>query len=161
MTTLHNEIIIDAPANRVWAALSELEALSHYDPGVESVSRLEGGRAGVGAGRRCVLRDGGWFEERVTEWDGHHVLAFELVACVLPVRSLRHRYLLTEEGAVTRVEQRMEYQLKYGPFGAALDALVVRKKWDAGIKAFLAGLKTHVEGARGKPMQATLAVEAR
>ena len=161
MTTLHNEIVIEGSVSRVWNALSKLDALPHYDPGVDSVSILEGARTGMGAGRRCVLRDGGWFEERVTEWDGSHVLAFDLVACVLPVRSLRHRYILTEEGTSTRVEQSLEYRLKYGPLGAALDAVVVRRKWDAGIKAFLAGLKKHVEGPHERAGQAILAVQAR
>jgi len=39
----------------------------------------------------------------------------------------------------------MEYQLKFGPFGRLLDALVVRKKWDAGIRGFFSGLKKYVE----------------
>lgn len=161
MTTLHNEIVIEGSASRVWNALSKLDALHDYDPGVESVSMLEGVRTGIGAGRRCVLREGGWFEERITEWDGHHVLAFELVACVLPVRSLRHRYVLTDDGPRTRVEQTMDYRLKYGPLGAALDALFVRRKWDAGIKAFLVGLKKHVEGPHEHTAPAILVAQAR
>ena len=161
MTTLQNEVLIDAPPDRVWRMLSKLDALSDYDPGVASVALLEGVREGVGAGRRCVLREGGWFEERVTESDGRRVLAFELVACTLPVRSLRHRYKLSEAGTQTRVEQTMEYVLKYGMLGSALDALFVRRRWDAGIKAFFKGLKARAEGAPASSPQARLEVEAR
>jgi hypothetical protein len=39
----------------------------------------------------------------------------------------------------------MEYSLKFGPVGNLLDALLVRKKWDAGVKGFFAGLKRYVE----------------
>ncbi|MSP60402.1 MAG: hypothetical protein EXR72_08680 [Myxococcales bacterium] len=49
------------------------------------------------------------------------------------------------DGGATRIEQRMEYQLKYGPIGALMDALLVRRKWDAGIKGFFAGLQRYVE----------------
>jgi hypothetical protein len=63
----------------------------------------------------------------------------------LPVRRLRHHYTRTAENGGTRVDQQQEYELKFGPIGAVLDALVMRRKWDAGIKAFFAGLKRHVE----------------
>jgi hypothetical protein len=39
----------------------------------------------------------------------------------------------------------MEYVLKFGVMGKVMDAMMVRKKWDAGIKSFFAGLKQHVE----------------
>jgi hypothetical protein len=39
----------------------------------------------------------------------------------------------------------MEYELKFGPVGRLLDALVVRKKWDAGVRAFFLGLKEYAE----------------
>jgi hypothetical protein len=161
MTTLHNETVIEAFPARVWSVLSTLDALADYDPGVASVSLLEGPRSGVGAARRCVLQDGSWFEERVTEWDGERVVAFELVACTLPVRALRHRYILSEAGPGTRVEQTMEYALNYGLFGAALDALVVRRRWNAGIKAFMAGLKGRVEGSLDPPMHGRLEANPR
>jgi hypothetical protein len=42
-----------------------------------------------------------------------------------------------------------QYTLKYGAVGAVLDALVVRRKWDAGVKGFFAGLKHYVEASHG------------
>ena len=42
----------------------------------------------------------------------------------------------------------MEYELKFGPIGRLMDAVMVRKKWDAGIKRFFAGLKRYVETER-------------
>lgn len=96
---------------------------------------------------RVDARRGGWFRERVTTWEAQRELAFELYECTLPVRRLRHHYTLTSEGNGTRVEQRMEYELKFGLVGAVLDVIAVRRKWDAAIKAFFRGLKVEV-GAR-------------
>ena len=62
-----------------------------------------------------------------------------------PIRRLKHSYTLAPDGAGTVVRQRMEYELKFGPLGKLLDALMVRRKWDAGIKGFFAGLKRYVE----------------
>jgi hypothetical protein len=42
----------------------------------------------------------------------------------------------------------MEYALKFGPVGRLLDAMVVRRKWQAEIQGFLAGLKDFVELGR-------------
>ena len=53
--------------------------------------------------------------------------------------------MLTPEGSGTRVDQIQDYALKYGAVGALLDLLVVRRKWDAGVKSFFAGLKKYVE----------------
>ncbi len=61
------------------------------------------------------------------------------------MRRLKHDYTLTAEGDGTLVRQRMEYELKLGPIGRLMDAVLVRRKWDAGIKGFFAGLKHYVE----------------
>ncbi len=54
--------------------------------------------------------------------------------CMRPVKLLRHTYTLEKAGDETVVRQRMESELKFGPLGKVMDALMVRKKWDAGIK---------------------------
>jgi carbon monoxide dehydrogenase subunit G len=40
MTTLHNEITIDAPLERIWASLSNIEELDRYDPAVKKSTAL-------------------------------------------------------------------------------------------------------------------------
>jgi ligand-binding SRPBCC domain-containing protein len=145
MTVLRNSIHIEAPPEKVWAVLSRLDALHEFDPGVERSQLRSKHREGIGADRHCDLRTGGWFRERVTVWDPPRAIEFELHECTLPVLKLWHHYTLVADGKGTRVDQRQEYQLKYGPIGKMLDALVVRRKWDAGIKSFFAGLKRHVE----------------
>jgi ligand-binding SRPBCC domain-containing protein len=145
MTLLKNTIHIDAPPERVWAALSRLDALHEFDPGIERSELRSNEAEGMGASRHCDLRGGGWFRDRVTVWQPDREIEFELQECSLPVRRLRHHYTLTPERNGTRVDQQQEYDLKYGFFGGLLDVLVVRRKWDAGIKRFFVGLKTYVE----------------
>lgn len=145
MTTLTNDVDIRAQRQQVWDTLTQLDLLSAYDPGTKA-SVITGEQAsGVGAERRCDVRPGGWFIERVAAWDPVQTLAFELVTCSFPVNSLRHDYTLSESDGVTHVTQVMTYELKYKAVGRALDTVMLRRKWDAGIKAFLGGLKEHVE----------------
>jgi hypothetical protein len=150
VTVLRNSVHIEASPALVWAVLARLDALHEYDPGIaNSVLRSEQ-QTGVGAERQCDIKGGGWFRERVTTWKPESEIEFTLFDCTLPVRSLRHHYTLAPDRGGTRVQQTQEYALKYGPVGTVLDALVVRRKWDAGIKTFFTGLKRHVE-ASGAP----------
>lgn len=151
MTVLENTVHIDAAPERVWRALTRLDALHEYDPGIAKSALCTEQRAGVGADRKCDIKAGGWFRERVTVWKPERALEFTLYDCTLPVARLRHYYALRPERGGTRVDQTQEYTLKYGPLGAALDALVVRRKWDAGVKSFFAGLKQYVEAGGASP----------
>ncbi|HEY2406155.1 MAG TPA: SRPBCC family protein [Polyangiaceae bacterium] len=153
MTTLENSIFIAASPDQVWKVLARLDGLAEYDPAIAEARIETRERSGLLAERRCELKDGNWFRERVTAWEPERALAFELCECSFPVRSLAHRYQLTTENGGTRVEQRMQYELKLGPLGAVLDALLVRRQWNAGIRAFFAGLKDRVESP-DEPRQA-------
>jgi ligand-binding SRPBCC domain-containing protein len=145
MTVLDNSIRIEAPPDRVWAVLASLEALQDYDPGVSRSEIISPAREGLGAARECHLVPGGSYKEKVAEWKPGEALAFELLECTLPVKKLSHRYTLAPEEGGTRVRQRMEYELKLGPLGRVMDAFMVRRRWDAGIKGFFSGLKRYVE----------------
>jgi hypothetical protein len=50
-----------------------------------------------------------------------------------------------DDGMATLVRQEMNYKLKFGPLGNVMDALVMRRKLDAGIRDVFAGLKRYVE----------------
>jgi uncharacterized protein YndB with AHSA1/START domain len=148
VTVLRNSVHIDAPPGRVWEVLAQLDALHEYDPGISSSALRGDKRSGLGADRQCDIKAGGWFRERVTVWEPGRELEFTLYECTLPVRRLRHRYTLTSDEGGTRVDQTQEYTLKYGVLGELLDAMFVRRKWDAGVKSFFAGLKRHIESPR-------------
>ena len=151
MTVLENSIRIDAPPERVWSVLATLDALDQYDPGVAKSDVVTPSREGPGAARRCDLTQGGWFKEKVSDWHPNQSLSFELLECTLPVRRLKHSYMLSLDGSGTLVRQTMEYELKFGLVGKLMNAMMVRKKWDAGIKGFFAGLKDYVETGRRPP----------
>jgi hypothetical protein len=146
MTVLENSIQIQASPEAVWRVLGALATLEQYDPGVRKSQMLDGPSEGVGAARRCDLAPGGWFAERVTDWRPNDALAFELYECTLPVKRLKHRYTLTAHDGGTLVTQTMEYELKFGLVGSLMDSLMVRRKWNDGIRGFFAGLKKRVEG---------------
>jgi ribosome-associated toxin RatA of RatAB toxin-antitoxin module len=146
MATLHNEIIINAPIGKIWEALSEIETLDKYDPAVLKSTAISQATSGIGAKRKVNMKDGkNWFEEQCTVWKPNRQLTYELTACSFPVHQLRHSYTLEEKGSDVKVKQVMQYTVKYGWFGKLLDAVMIRRQSDSGIKKFLAGLKYYTE----------------
>jgi|SRR5688500_11131125 len=148
MTTLENEILIDGPIEKIWAALATVDQLEKYDPTVKRSKAISSAKFGLGATRKVEMKDGkNWFEERCTVWNPNHELAYELMACSFPVHKLSHAYRFEHVGNKVKVKQLMTYEMKYGLFGKVLDVLIVKKQSDAGIKKFFSGLKSFVESS--------------
>jgi uncharacterized protein YndB with AHSA1/START domain len=146
MTTLHNEIIINAPIEKVWEALSSVEELEKFDPTVKKARALSPAKSGIGAKRKVDMKDGkNWFEEKVIEFKPNEALAYQLTDCTFPIADLKHSYVLEKAGAQVKVKQVMQYSVKFGLLGTLLDRLMIRKQTDSGIKKFFEGLKIHVE----------------
>ena len=146
MARIHNEITISATVDKIWSILTDLELLEKYDPTVKKSTLISNEKSGIGAKRKVDMLDGkNWFEEKVTAFRPNHALTYELTACTFPVQNLTHSYSFEKVGGQTKVAQLMEYTVKFGLLGRLLDALMIRKQSDSGIKKFFAGLKSYAE----------------
>lgn len=146
MTTIKNEIAINAPVEKIWAVLSDLPLLEKYDPTVLKSELISTEKSGVGAKRKVYMNDGkNWFEEKVTIWQPGEALTIQLTDCTFPIHSLNHSYSFSINGATTVVRQIMQYEVKYGLIGKIMDKMMIRKQSDKGIKLFMGGLKKIVE----------------
>jgi ligand-binding SRPBCC domain-containing protein len=141
-----HEITINAPLEKVWSVLSNVEALEQFDPTVRKSNAVSTIRNGIGAKRKVDMADGkNWFEEVVTTSIQNEALTYELTACSFPIHSLKHSYSFVSNGTQTTVRQVMEYRVKYGLLGQLLDKLMIRKQTSGGVKKFFAGLKSYLE----------------
>jgi len=146
MATIHNEVLIHAPLEKIWDVLATPDLLDKYDPTVRKSSLIKLSQDNLGSKRRVEMADGkNWFEEEITEFKPCDALTFELVACSFPVTRLKHSYSFQKIGNETRVSQVMEYTVKFGLVGKILDVLMIRRQSDQGIKKFFSGLKKYVE----------------
>ncbi len=131
---------------KIWEALSNVENLDKYDPTVKKSSVLSELKSGPGAKRKVEMQDGkNWFDEQITVFKPHEALCYELTACSFPIHKLKHHYTFEQAGNQIKVNQQMEYEVKFGFLGKIMDALMIRKQFDSGIKLFLGGLKTKLE----------------
>jgi len=146
MTTIYNEITIDAGIDKVWAILTNLELLDQYDPTVKKSIVLSTEKTGVGAKRKVQMLDGkNWFDEKVTVFVPNKALTYQLTDCSFPIKSLKHSYTFERIENQTNVRQEMVYTVKFGLLGKLLDSLMIRKQSDTGVKKFFSGLKTYAE----------------
>jgi hypothetical protein len=129
MTTICHDITAPCAPERVWAVLADLEAVQRYNPTVRSATVEGTSRTGVGATRTCELVPKGRVVERVTHWTEQRAIGLEVAQSDWPIHFMRW---ITEveprdEGG-TRIKQRLEYRVKFGPLGWLLDQLVMKRK---------------------------------
>jgi ribosome-associated toxin RatA of RatAB toxin-antitoxin module len=146
MATIHNEIIVNASIDKVWNMLTDLELLDKYDPTVKKSTLVSTDKTGIGAKRKVLMLDGkNWFDEKVTVFKPNEAITYQLTDCSFPIKGLQHSYSFEKIGNQTKVKQVMEYTVKFGLLGKLLDAIMIRKQSDSGIKKFFAGLKSYAE----------------
>src|SRR5580700_2283164 len=111
MTVIRHEIEARCAPDRVWALLSDLEAVERYNPGVRAAKIQGTKRVGVGAMRLCDLAPKGRVVERVTLWEEGRALGLEVAESDWPIHFMRWVTRVEPRGAGTRITQELEYQV--------------------------------------------------
>ncbi len=148
MTRLTAETRVQASKERVWEVLADIGSVANFHPGVARSYYISEARDGVGAARRCELYPQGWIEEAVTAWRPGESYAIQMVRSSAPFKQVAAWLDVRPIGHETQVRLTLEYSLKLGPIGLAMDWLMVRRNFTRIVPAILAGLKYHVETGR-------------
>jgi hypothetical protein len=146
MTTIHHEIEAACAPERVWALLSDLEAVQRYNPTVRSAAARGPRARGIGAERVCELHPKGRVVERVTHWEDGKAVGLEVAESDWPVHFMRWVTRIEASAGGTRITQALEYEVKFGLLGRLLDALLLRRKLRTTIDGVFASLARHAEG---------------
>ena len=145
MSTFTETITINAPVNDVWATLADIGSIHEWNPGVRDSYTSSEASSGIGASRHCDLGGRNYLKESVVAFAEHERLTMRIDESNMPFAHADIRFDLTADGDGTRVDVSPDYTLKYGPVGALMDRLVVRRMYTKGMAALLRGLKRHVE----------------
>jgi hypothetical protein len=145
MTTLQHEIRANCAPERVWALLSDLEAVRHYNPTVRAASVKGSRRTGIGAERVCDLEPKGRVVERVTHWEEGRAVGLEVAESDWPIRFMRWVTRVEPADKGSLITQKLEYAVKFGPAGWLLDRLVMRRKLSDTLDVVFANLARRAE----------------
>lgn len=145
MTQLNHEIRIQAPPEKVFAILSDLEAVQHYNPAVKQAKYISQQKQGAGAARVCDLGKDGQIKERVTDWQAGKYITMELYESPWPIKHMRWKTMVKPNGEGTLLSQTMDYQMKFGFLGSLMDSMMMKNKMDKTLVEVFTSLKTYAE----------------
>lgn len=145
MSTFSEQIMIRAPREAVWAALADIGKIHEWNPGVRDSRRTSEQAEGVGATRYCDLGGRNYLDESVVVWEPNERLTMRIDRTNLPFARADVRFMLADQDDATHVTVSPDYALKFGPLGRILDRFFVGPTYAKGMRALLAGLKSHVE----------------
>ncbi len=145
MASFITSTVIEAPHDQVWAALADIGSIHVWNPGVQASHTTSEAESGLGATRHCDLGGRNYLNEEVVEFDEGQRITMRIVDSNMPFERADIRFRLRNDGESTYVSVEPEYQLKFGPIGALMDRLFVRRTYEKGMRALLRGLKRHVE----------------
>ena len=145
MSRFSTQVRIDASKEKVWEVLADLGGIYKWNPGVVHSHSPSDSTGGEGAMRHCDLqRKGDYLEERAFDWREGEGYTIDVYESSLPMKNTVE-FAIKPEGGGTRVYVTVNYRLKYGPVGALLDVLFVRRPIQKGFDQLVAGLKYHFE----------------
>ncbi len=151
MTTITKDIQINAPKEKVWEILSNLETVQNYDPMVVNAFYTSDIQEGVGSSRQCDLPEGGYVKERITAWhpgEGYSLDVYEDGEPDSPLENQVAHFALHENEQGTMVTMTFEYTLKAD---VPVNPQEIEQMWaEEALPGILAGLKHYVE--TGEPM---------
>ena len=146
MGKLINDVTINAPIDKIWGILTDLELLDKTDPTVKKATLISENKSGLEAKRKVLMQDGkNWFDEKITVFKPNEELVYQLTDCSFPIKGLKHTYSFQKIGSQTKVQQVMEYTVKFGLLGVLMDKMMIGKQFNTGINKFLNGLKSYSE----------------
>lgn len=132
--------------SEVFAALNDFAGIHRFHPLLESSPLVDGTPAtGVGSERVCNLYDGNTLHERIVEAEQDKTLTVEIVDTSMPMAKGGGRFDLapTADGG-TELTMTMDFEMKMGLLGKALDRLVVARKFRGNLELLLAALGEHL-----------------
>ncbi|MBK7657779.1 MAG: SRPBCC domain-containing protein [Betaproteobacteria bacterium] len=134
------DVLVDAPADAVWEALTTGEGIANWFPPVASTSG-----EGVGSGVTFSWGEAMTWTSNVSEWEpGRHVQWMDDAAHMGPGATLVADWTIESEGGKTRV------RLVQSGFGDDIAWDGFFEGTDIGWRYFLINLKRYVEDHRGR-----------
>lgn len=148
-TTATYEIQVDLPRARVWEGLRDLTRAPLYVPNLTGVEFTTEQRDGVGTSRRVFQKNGKPMDETVESWDEGYGFLLRLHVGDEPPKPFKRAWFdyRIDDGPDGRTifKPSLRYEMPWGPLGALLDALVVKRFALGNVRQMAENFKRHYE----------------
>ncbi len=144
MSQLSRSATINAPLNQVWQTIADVGSIANWHPGVENSPVLSESATGLGAKRRVELYDGSSAVEEVTALEEGRFATLTMSEFDMPLKEGAVTFRVDAEGGKTQVTMTLDYEMKYGPAGWLMNAVMLRPILGGLFAKVLAGLDHHI-----------------
>jgi uncharacterized protein YndB with AHSA1/START domain len=145
MNQLSTTATIHTPINLVWETIADVGKIAEWHPGVAQSPVLADNRTGLGATRRVEHYDGSTVVEKVTSLEEHRSVTVTMSEHTMPLSLGVATFAVEADGDDrTLVTMTMDYEMKYGPLGWLLNAVMLRRIMVKLLASVLAGLNHHL-----------------
>jgi carbon monoxide dehydrogenase subunit G len=148
MTSIIREVVIKAPRQQVWDAVSDFGNVYRMGPTITKSYLTSEKTSGIDTTRHCdFTMMGATVDERITGWDeGKRLeIGFDSWEKMPGMASMSAEFSFADEGENTRLRATMNYELGMGVVGKMMNSAMVKpmntKNWDS----FVAGIRHHIE----------------
>ncbi|MDA0368198.1 MAG: SRPBCC family protein [Proteobacteria bacterium] len=153
---------IAASADRAWAALADFGNIANFHPGLSGSHLLDGSAAnGVGAERRCDIKDGNYLVERVRDWHEGQSYTIDIIESSMPVRRATATLSVKPIDAHhSQAAMVVDMTMKFGLLGKVMEILMARSAMRRTMVGILDGLDTFAGAAAAAPAGAGTPIAA-
>ena len=144
MSTVTHETRVNASAEKVWKVLADFGNVYRWAPNVLESYSITEDNEGVGTARHCEVADFGGLDETVIDWNDGLDYTFEIFN-VGPIKKAISTWAIRSDGSDVIVTTTIRFETKFGPLGALMDRLLIRRNIRNAMVQAQAGLKHNVE----------------
>lgn len=144
MSTVTHETRINASAEKIWEVLADFGNVYKWAPNVIESHSITEYNEGVGTARHCEVTGFGGLDETVIEWNDGRDYTFEIFD-VGPIKKALSTWAIRSDGKDVIVTTNIRFETKFGPLGALMDRLLIRRNIRNAMVQAQAGLKYNVE----------------
>jgi carbon monoxide dehydrogenase subunit G len=149
MIKMSASVCVDAPASKVWAALSELDSIHVWSDSIHR-SYCEGQNSrGINAVRVCELSGNVTVKEKIIAWEEGQSFTYTGQGILL-IKRATNTWSVEERGRQTLVKSSAEVEVKGGVLGQLFEPILILASKQVGRRS-LAAFKYLVE--HGKPYE--------
>ncbi len=140
MRKVEAQIAIGAPVQQVWGVLADFGGICRWAPSTTNSYSTSENNSGPEASRHRDMPGRG-IDEYITEWnEGRDFTYFS--AGVGLISNPSTTWSVKPQGNKTLVHTELRYGLRMGPYGALMNALIIRQKFEQALeKALAAGVR--------------------
>lgn len=146
MPSIHHSFDADCSPQALWTVLADLGSVARTNPLVKSVTIVGQSDRGMNATRRCELAPKGSVTERVCTFEEGRMIGLEVVESNWPVSAMSWTTTVAPRSGGARLSQTLDYTMKFGLLGWALNALVLRRAIEKNVGRALQGVIRAAEG---------------